>query len=413
MRPPFKYLLTALFLATCLAGFSRRVPLYMAAASAPTSTSTPTAKTIENRPVATAWSEIVPAAGEPALPQPTATPEAAPEYAFGPDDFPNGINPLTGLPAVEPAWLMRRPIAVKITNFPRTARPQWGLNLADQVIEYYIGDDMTRFIGIFYGNQTQRAGPVRSGRLFDEHVMRMYKSFLVFGYADPKVRAELFDDDLIPFLIFETPNNCPPICRIENGLAYNNLFADTKALHRYFKEKDKNDERQDLDGLRFDIRPPAGGQTGERLSIYYTLVSYHRWEFDPERNRYYRYQEVGNDRGQELVYQPLLDMADQEQVSADNLVVLFASHETFYKSSSTWIVDIPLLGQGAGYAFRDGLVYPIVWSRAGEDRMLMLQFPNGETYSLKPGNTWFEVIGRDSLFRLGEDGNWYFDFRIP
>jgi hypothetical protein len=413
MRSSLRYLLPILFLVTCVAGLSRRTHQYIASASAPSMTGTPRPILPETQPAVIIESEA--ASPTPTQPPPTqtATPESPPVYVFGPTGFPPGFNPLTGLPVSDPEWLERRPIAIKITNFPRSARPQWGLNLADHVIEYYIGDDMTRFIGIFYGMQAHRVGPVRSARLFDEHVMRMYKSFLVFGYADPKVRAELFDQDLIPYLIFETPNNCPPICRIVNGLAYNNLFADTEGLGRYFKKKQKNDGRQNLDGLRFDIQPPAGGQSGEHLSIYYTLVAYNRWEYAPQQSRYLRFQEVENDHGQTLLYKPLLDMANEQQIVADNVVVLFTSHDTFYKSNSTWIIDIPLKHKGEGFAYRDGSVYPIVWSRNAEDQMITLYFTNGDLYPLKPGNTWFEVIGATSQFNVGEDGTWNFNFHIP
>ncbi|NIP43226.1 MAG: DUF3048 domain-containing protein, partial [candidate division Zixibacteria bacterium] len=61
------------------------------------------------------------------------------------------------------------PIAMKIPLMPRgSARPQWGLSLADHVYEYYLEKGITRFIAIFFGNNAERAGPIRSGRLFDE-----------------------------------------------------------------------------------------------------------------------------------------------------------------------------------------------------------------------------------------------------
>jgi hypothetical protein len=49
------------------------------------------------------------------------------------------INPLTGLPAADPALLDRRPVMVKVSNFPRLGRPHAGLSFADIVFDYYIG----------------------------------------------------------------------------------------------------------------------------------------------------------------------------------------------------------------------------------------------------------------------------------
>ena len=69
-------------------------------------------------------------------PTPAEPPETAnyPIEGYGPGDFPEQINPLTGLKAVDPALLDRRPMIVKIQNAPRDSRPAWGLSLADHVI---------------------------------------------------------------------------------------------------------------------------------------------------------------------------------------------------------------------------------------------------------------------------------------
>ena len=40
------------------------------------------------------------------------------------------IDPLTGLPPADPSLLQRRPLAIKVANYPRVFRPQAGLTLA-------------------------------------------------------------------------------------------------------------------------------------------------------------------------------------------------------------------------------------------------------------------------------------------
>jgi hypothetical protein len=68
-----------------------------------------------------------------ALPTATATPTPAP---LGPS-FAPGINPLTGLAVADPVLLERRPMGIKVSNFPRSLRPHSGLSFADLVFEYY------------------------------------------------------------------------------------------------------------------------------------------------------------------------------------------------------------------------------------------------------------------------------------
>ena len=164
----------------------------------------------------------------------------------------------------ERARLERRPLAIKVTNFPRSVRPQWGLSRADHVYEYYLEDFMTRFVGIFYGNDAARVGPVRSGRFFDEHLIRMYKAILTFGYADDRVIDAWEASDFKNFLVIERPDNCPPLCRIGPENAYNTLFADTAQLSQYITQRGTNNERQELNGLRFDPLPLYSGKRGLR-----------------------------------------------------------------------------------------------------------------------------------------------------
>ena len=112
---------------------------------------------------------------------PTSIPEIFPTMPnISPYSIPAGINPLTGQYPALPGLLDRRPIASKIALYPRYVRPESGLSLADIVFEYYIEGGLTRFVAIFYGNDAERVGPVRSGRFFDEHIARMYQSYIVF-----------------------------------------------------------------------------------------------------------------------------------------------------------------------------------------------------------------------------------------
>lgn len=344
------------------------------------------------------------------IPSPTPTAEI-----ISSEEFPTEVNPLTGLRVKDPSLLERRPMVIKITNFPRGVRPQWGLNRADHVYEYYIGDDLTRFIGVFYGQDAERVGPVRSARMFDEHIMRMYNGIFVFAYADDRILEKLMVPELSPYLVIETKNNCPPMCRLEHhDMAYNNLFADTETLGDYVLRQGGDNLRQNLNGLFFSSQTPPDGERGEQAFITYTYASYHYWDFDSQRGKYLRFQEVKNNLEQsELEYLPLMDTLDLEQVSADNLVVLQAPHKIVYESSSTKITDMPLKGDGMGYAFRDGQIYAINWVANGKNELVSLYFPDGNPYPLRPGNVWFELIGKTSLFEEGEDGRWNFIFQMP
>ncbi|MCD6355663.1 MAG: DUF3048 domain-containing protein, partial [Anaerolineaceae bacterium] len=88
------------------------------------------------------------------------------------------FNPLTGLPVSDPALLERRPVMVKVSNFPRLGRPHAGLSFADIVFEYFIGFGQNRFLALYYGQDAEKIGPVRSGRRVDAELVTMYSGVL-------------------------------------------------------------------------------------------------------------------------------------------------------------------------------------------------------------------------------------------
>jgi hypothetical protein len=54
------------------------------------------------------------------------------------------------------------------------------------------------------------------------------------------------------------------------------------------------------------------------------------------------------------------------------------------------------------------------WHRTERNMPLTLTFPDGSLYQLKPGNTWFELIGETSKMETSEDGKSYrFEWSIP
>jgi len=103
-------------------------------------------------------------------PLPTATPTQV-IVRYGPDNFPANVNPLTGLEVADASILERRPIMIKVSNFPREGRPHAGLSAADIVFDYYTGEGANRFLALFYGTDSEQIGPIRSGRLIDRYLV--------------------------------------------------------------------------------------------------------------------------------------------------------------------------------------------------------------------------------------------------
>ena len=342
-----------------------------------------------------------------------------PKEGYGPTNFPDNINPLTGLPVQNPTILDRYPVAAKISIIPRRmSRPPWGISLADIVFDYYHNNGYTRFHAIFYGQDAELVGPIRSARLLDDTLIRAYKSIFAYGSADPRINRRLFNSFYSNRLALEgSTHTCPPsisnpFCRFDPG-GSDILLIDTNALTEYMANKRNiKGNRQFLDGYYFNLTIPENGSPGKQIYTRYSGDSYSRWDYNASIDRYLRFQDNVYDQGQGEEYVPMVDRLTNEQVAADNVVVLFARHDYFYKTETSEIVDINLNGYGKAIVFRDGLAYKLNWARVKDGDIISLTYDDGSGFPLHPGITWFQVIGNSS--NLSQDGSsWRFEFLIP
>lgn len=374
---------------------------------APSATATKTATPTKAPPTATATVE----------PSPTATATLAP-FDIGPDNFPPDVNPLTGLPVADPELLERRPLAVKVQLFPRFGRPPFGINSADIVHEFYQNGGITRLHAIFYGQDAEQIGPIRSARFPDHELILMYKSIFAYGSADARVNNRLFNASYSPWLVLEGATSlCPPtekapMCRF-NPSGPNHLLTGTEALSKYTEDQNLDNSRQNLDGMRFASNPPEGGSAGTQLSIRYSADSYNRWEYEAVSGRYVRYQDVKLDDGSGEEYELLIDRTTEEPVSADNVVVVVAAHSYYLRNATAELVEINLTGFGKAYVFRDGQMFEASWGRPALDSVMSVYYSDGSRFPLKPGNTWFQIVGQSSTVTRPEEGSLRVQFAIP
>lgn len=140
---------------------------------------------------------------------------------------------------------------------------------------------------------------------------------------------------------------------------------------------------------------------------------YNHWEFDPDLGVYLRFQDnLLLNYGQAEQFVPLLDRLNDKQITAANVVILFAEHSRIQQPPAE-IIEINLNGNGKAIAFRDGMAYELIWQHPNADDLLYLAFPDGSLYPFKPGVTWFQVIGISSQNTQPEPGSWRFVYSFP
>ncbi len=337
---------------------------------------------------ATVTATRTPTPANTSTPTPTAT---ATPLDLGPDAFSEGIDPLSGLPAVNNEWLYLPPSLVSISNFPEYVRPQAGLDFSDWVFEAYIGQGMTRFLALFYGNYPTEAsvsqegsgfegiiGPIRSGRVWYEDLRKLFNGFLVMASGSGNVTSQLenyynaFSNDN------EDSHNLIPVTELLAIAQSTTLTSDPNYLI----------------GNEYDPAPPTGGAAGLSLWVRWSLLNQVIWRYDAASGAYNRYQ---NDTQTGATFTEVIDRLTGEALTYENVIVLFADH---FATSET-MIEIQLLGaHGKALLFRDGQMYEIGWTTvAGEYeqetyryRPIRIVDANGDPFPLKPGQTWVEIV---------------------
>jgi hypothetical protein len=364
-------------------------------------------------PTNTATATFTPTSTETPLPTFTPTP-----VVYGPTNFPDNVDPLTGLIVSDPSLLDRRPIEVKVNIVPRTTnRPPWGLSFADIVYDYYHNDGYSRFNAIFLGNDADLVGPIRSGRMLDYELVHMYQSIFAYGSADALINARLLNSDFSDRILLEGyQNTCPPnpsdpFCRYGPS-EYDLLLGNTADFSDVITARGVSNGRQNLDGMLFEQEIPGGGVPGTQVYVRYSGDNYTRWDYDPTTGKYLRFQDAVFDTGQGEEYEPLTDRLNDQQLTASTVVVVLAQH-SYYQEPPAEIIDILLSGTGTAYAFRDGQMYQVQWNVPAYNSVLSLSYADGTPFPFKPGSTWIQVV---NSYNNGVDegsGAWRFDFSIP
>ncbi len=303
---------------------------------------------------------------------------------------PANINPLTGL-EVDPAKLALRPLHVCINNDPQ-ARPQYGFAQADLVYEYVMESYfITRFTAVFWGQEAERIGPVRSARLINAELTAQFDGLLACSGGSDMVRWILKHKVSFPYLDgdLDDPGNNRYFYNV--GTDYRTrLQTSTAGLRKWLADKGLEKAVQ-VRGFLFATDVPAGGNPATSIHIPYPkftrLNNEVDWTYDAGRGRYLR----------QMAGEPHVDAASGEQLSAANVVVQFAEHtDTDIKEDSlgSLSIRIELWGEGKALVFRDGQVFEAIW-RSQPDKNTAYLFPDGRPIPFKPGNTWFEIVPTD------------------
>ena len=352
-----------------------------------------------------------PSASVNSSPTPLWTPTILPTETLKPATYYNfdyGINPLTGLPVDTPENLERRPVMVKVSNWPREGRPHAGLSNADIVFEYFIGHQMNRFLALFYGEDASAIGPVRSGRLVDAQLVNLYQGLLAYGNADPQVDEVLVAQLGERALAFKNLP-CPPMCGTLTHSA-TGVFADSAAVTTYAIRQGVDNATPDLRGMYFQEESLPGDMSGVSLRVEYADFSIMEWRFDEEDGAYQLWMEAETDEG---LYMALMtDRNNEKDIVFENVVVMYAEYIE-YASTLHDVRIVNTQGYHPALLLRDGRLTYATWRVPEPDHPIIFETPEGDSLPFKPGRTWIVIVGNRSQTLQPEGGVWEIYFDLP
>jgi DUF3048 family protein len=286
------------------------------------------------------------------------------------------VCPLTGVEAPRGEIPHRPALAVKVENAPE-ARPQSSLNDADVVVEEPVEGGYTRFIAIFQCGQSDRVGPVRSGRTTDPGYLRQYGE-AVFGYAGGVAavknmvpRAGLVDVNYIIAAGSYT--------RDASRASPHNLYTTTHALWKAGKDS------TDVPNPVFEYADTWEGASRKARGVHlgFSSVSDVYWTWSRKQGQWLR---AHGDVAHML--------EDGSQVSATNVViqVVQVTDSRILDAAGNPSPDVQLTGSGKAYVLRDGRLIRGRWERDSLGDLTRFLTKDGTEIALAPGRTWVELL---------------------
>lgn len=321
------------------------------------------------------------------------------------------INPLTGLPPADSALLNRRPVMVKVSNYPQNGRPHAGLSFADLVFDYYIGNGTNRFLAVFYGQDSPQIGPVRSGRFVDAQLVTLYSGVLGYGSADEDTDAELVAR-LGHYAINNLEAICPAFCG-ESTHDATGVFASSSAISAFIDAQGWENSAPDLPGMLFSDAPPLGGKPAAKALILFNYYNRGEWRYDPASGRYLRWIEnFPEAESDAFEMAPLIDRVTGEQLAFSNIVIIQAEYTEL--APTRHLIDIWGNDKGLpAWFFRDGQVVEGLWRTENDSDPMQFLDKNNNLFPLKPGNTWIVIASLDSSLEETSSGEWELFFLPP
>ncbi len=273
-----------------------------------------------------------------------------------------------------------KPLVVMIENSP-AARPQTGLQTANVVYECLAEGSITRFMAVFNDELLDKAGPVRSARLYfislaHEWGDAIYAHF--GGNHNKNCAANVYDYiNKYPFKmrIDGLSNTYGTITRSSDRKAPHNAYIDLNKARALY------DYQPSYKPFAFTVEENyTGSVPAKEISMKFTSRSNNTQYIYNEENKVYMRSSDGKEHK---------DTVTDKQIEVKNVIVEMADYKLIYKDTH----DAAVIGSGEAMLFTNGQMIKMKWSRADmNSRTIFIDPATNKEVPLQPGNTWIHVV---------------------
>lgn len=303
-------------------------------------------------------------------------------------------------------WEKHRPLGVMIENH-QESRPQSGISKSDVVYEAVAEGGITRFLTVFYCNNAEFIGPVRSARTYFLDFISEYADYPLYahvggantdGPANALGQIEKYGwqsyNDLNQFSI-----GFPTFWRDYERLGHevateHTMYSTTERLWKLAEQRkltnvDKSGKKWDenfvqysfKDDVASDLRPASQAISFVFWNGYDDYGV--KWDYDSASNSYLR-----SNGGQKH-----LDLNNKEQLTAKDVVILFMRES---RANDGYEGNLHMLygtkGTGKATIFMDGKQIQGTWSKKDRTARTIIKDNTGKEVKFTRGRIWFEIL---------------------
>jgi hypothetical protein len=288
--------------------------------------------------------------------------------------------PLTGVAATDIP--VRPALAIKIEN-SGDARPQTGLDEADNVWEEVVEGGISRFVAVYHSKVPAEVGPIRSVRPMDPAIVGPMHGLIAFSGGQP---------------IFVNALKAAGIQTISQDAGAAGFYRKAgvgPAPHNVYGTPQKfwdqaNADHSAAPAPQFVIAKQAAAATAiatgtpaGTVSVRLSGYAKPTWSWDAGSGTYLRSEGTA----------PAI-VRSGARISATNIVTLSVQlvNSGTVDPAGNPVPETVLQGTGAGTVSSGGKSVAVTWKKGSVNEVLTLTAADGSTATLAPGVTWIELV---------------------